>query len=220
MTARIVFDLDGTLIDSAPDLQGIANALMAERGLDPISMAQTRDFIGNGVAVFVAKLCALRGLSESEEAPLVAAFKARYVSAVGLTKPYPGVLAALDALKAQGHRLGICTNKPETPTHAVLDHLGLDGYFDCVFGGDTLPVHKPDPAPLEAAFAALGDGPRIYVGDSDVDAETAVAASVPFLLFTEGYRKGPVASMPHSLAFSDWADAPDLVAALLASAEA
>jgi len=216
--ARIVFDLDGTLIDSAPDIHGIANALLAEEGIAPITLDQARDFIGNGAAVFVKKMRMACGIPDSEQDRLHKAFVARYDDAVNLTVPYPDVEAALIALKAKGHILGICTNKPIRPTHAVLRHLKLDGYFDTFWGGDSLPTHKPDPAPLYAAFEALGDGPMLYVGDSDVDAGTAVNAKVPFLLFTEGYRKQPVADMPHDVAFSDFADLPGIVAQMLADA--
>ena len=212
--ARIVFDLDGTLIDSAPDIHGIANALLAQEGHDPITLAQARDFIGNGAGVFVQKMRAARDISDTEQDRLLADFVSRYDDAVTLTQPYPGVEAALQRLSDQGHRLGICTNKPIRPCCAVLMHLGLDQYFQTFWGGDSLPVHKPDPAPLHAAFDALGQGPVIYVGDSDVDAETALRANVPFLLFTEGYRKSPVVKLPHTRAFSHFDDLPGLVEAL------
>ncbi|MGV6811858.1 MAG: phosphoglycolate phosphatase [Brevirhabdus sp.] len=216
--ARIVFDLDGTLIDSAPDIHGIANALLEKEGLEPITLDQARDFIGNGAGVFVKKMRAARNIPESEQTRLLADFVARYDDAVTLTVPYAGVEDALKALKAEGHILGICTNKPINPCRAVLEHLRLDGYFDTFWGGDSLPVHKPDPAPLFAAFEALGDGPMLYVGDSDVDAETAQRAKVPFFLYTEGYRKQPVAEMPHDVAFDDFAALPGLMADMLARA--
>jgi phosphoglycolate phosphatase len=214
--ARIVFDLDGTLIDSVYDLQAIANALMDEEGLDHVTLDQARDFIGNGVNVFVAKLRRARGIPDTDHDRLLAGFMERYHDAVHLTKPYPDVENALRALVQQGHDLGICTNKPLAPCKAVLAHLGLDRYFRTVWGGDSLPVHKPDPAPLNAAFEALPDGPELYVGDSDVDAETAQRAMVPFLLFTEGYRKSAVEQMPHTATFSDFANLPALVGRMLA----
>ncbi|MGV6804817.1 MAG: phosphoglycolate phosphatase [Ruegeria sp.] len=216
--ARIVFDLDGTLIDSAPDIHGIANALLAAEGKDPISLVQARDFIGNGASVFVARMRAARGMDDAEHDRLLSDFVARYDDAVTLTRPYPGVETALQQLSAQGHALGVCTNKPIRPCQAVLAHLGLDRFFQTVWGGDSLPVHKPDPAPLNAAFDALPPGPEIYVGDSGVDAETAQRALVPFLLFTEGYRKEPVAQLVHTAAFSDFSDLPGLVEHLLSEA--
>ncbi|WP_299415614.1 phosphoglycolate phosphatase [uncultured Sulfitobacter sp.] len=207
---RIVFDLDGTLIDSAPDICAVANALLAPHHAQ-ITLAQTHMFIGNGVSVFVARMLAAVGLSETLHAEVLAGFKAAYPTAVGQTHPYAGVIHALGILKRQGHMLGICTNKPLVPCMAVLDHLGLTDYFDTFWGGDSLAVHKPDPAPLRAAFDALGQGPSVYVGDSEVDAQTAQAAEVPFLLFSAGYRKSPLAQIPHSAAFDDFATLPALV---------
>lgn len=209
--ARIVFDLDGTLIDSAPDIGGIANAVLKQEGAPLITMAQTRDFIGNGAAVFVEKMRLARNIPDDQQTRLLEAFMERYETAFELTVPYPGVVDALDRLRAQGHRLGICTNKPLRATQAVLNHLSLDGYFETVLGGDSLPVSKPDPAPLVAAFDALGSGPRVYVGDSEVDAAAAQAANVPFLLFTEGYRKSPVNDVPHTRNFDDFDTLPSLV---------
>ena len=213
--ARIVFDLDGTLIDSAPDIHGIANKVLEQEGCEDITLEQTHDFIGNGAAVFVGKMRKARGIGDGEQARLYADFVARYDDAVELTLPYPGVMAALDVLKARGHKLGICTNKPIRPCRSVLAHLKMDHYFDTMWGGDSLTVHKPDPAPLHAAFAALGDGPQLYVGDSDVDAETGRRAGVPFMLYTEGYRKCAVEEMPHTVAFDDFVGFPKLVQDLL-----
>lgn len=214
--ARIVFDLDGTLIDSAPDICGIANALMAEEGLEPITLEQARGFVGMGAAVFVTRLRNARDIPDAEQERLLAAFKGRYNDAVELTVPYPGVEGALRALRDAGHRLGICTNKPISPSRAVLKHLSLDQYFETVWGGDSLPQHKPDPSPLHAAFDALGDGDKIYVGDSEVDAQTAQSASVPFFLFTEGYRKAPLSELPHTAHFSQYDAFLNLVQEFLA----
>ena len=216
--ARIVFDLDGTLIDSAPDIHGIANALLAAEGKEPITFDQARDFIGNGASVFVSKMRAARDIMDDQHDRMLKQFIAYYDDAVTLTEPYPNVEATLKALVADSHSLGICTNKPIRPTKAVLAHLGLDKYFQTFWGGDSLPVHKPDPAPLNAAFEALPDGAELYVGDSDVDAETAQRAMVPFFLYTEGYRKQPVSEMPHTEAFSDFADLHALIARVLAEA--
>jgi phosphoglycolate phosphatase len=126
------------------------------------------------------------------------------------------VPAALTALAAAGHRMAICTNKPYGPTLAVLRHLGLFGHFAAVIGGDSLPQRKPDPAPLHETVRLLGGGPVLFVGDSEVDAETAINAGIPFLLYTEGYRKAPVADLPHAAAFDDFAALSALVAGLSA----
>ncbi len=208
----VIFDLDGTLIDSAPDIHASANRVFGAMG-HSFTRAEVQGFVGRGAPNLVSQLCVARGLPGSgpEFDAVLAQFLHVYESAQALTVLYPGARAALSALADQGARLGICTNKPLAPTRAVLRHFGLD-MFGMVVGGDSLAVRKPDPAPLLLALSALGGGPAVFVGDSEVDAETARAAGVPFLLYTEGYRKSPVAALPNHAAFSDFADLPGLVA--------
>lgn len=215
-STRIVFDLDGTLIDSAPDIQAIANEVLALEGVSPITLQDTHRFIGNGAAVFVSRMRAARGISEDAQDRMHSAFIQRYDRAVGRTHPYPDVLVTLKDLRRAGHRLAICTNKPLKPARAVLSHLGLDPFFETVIGGDSLSVKKPDPAPLQLAFEALETGSMIYVGDSEVDAETAVRLNVPFLLFSEGYRKTTPDHIPHKALFSRFRDLPGLVDTVIA----
>ncbi|SON57396.1 Phosphoglycolate phosphatase, chromosomal [Hartmannibacter diazotrophicus] len=216
--AAIVFDLDGTLIDSAPDIHAVANALLAGEGRDPITLDETRRFIGNGAAVLVQRMRQARGIPDSEQARLFAAFMARYDTAVHLTEPYPGVPQALATLRASGHRLGVCTNKPHRPAMAVLAHLELDRFFETVLGGDSMAAHKPDPAPLHAAFNALGETALFYVGDSEVDAETAMRARVPFLLYGAGYRKASIEEMLATAVFANFDQLPGLIETLLTEA--
>ena len=214
MHANVAFDLDGTLIDSAPDIHAIANGMLQARGLDTIDLETARSFIGRGAPTFIARLAQTCDLPEREQPQLLEDFLALYEDAVTLTVPYPGVEVALTRLAAC-HRMGICTNKPIGPCRAVLKHLGLDRFFAAVLGGDSLPVRKPDPRPLLETFAQLGDGPNIYVGDSETDAETAQRAGVPLILFTRGYRNTPVADLPHAAAFDDFADLPEIVTDVL-----
>lgn len=218
MRGAIVFDLDGTLIDSAPDIHAASNRLLAEDGLSPLTFDQVKSFIGKGVPHLVTRVLEASGQDATgpKHAEFVHRFEAVYETAVTLTVTYPGVVEALEALAGQGFAMGVCTNKPLGPTRAVLDHLNLTRFFGAVLGGDSLPLRKPDPAPLHATFAALGDGadPAIYVGDSEVDAETAHRAGLPFLIYTEGYRKTPVADLPHTAAFTHFAELPALVARL------
>lgn len=209
--ASIVFDLDGTLIDSAPDLHFIANTILRQQDCAPITLTQTREFVGNGASVFVQRMRIASGLPDTEHKRILAEFLALYEHATQLTKPYPGVVDTLSNLKTAGHSLGICTNKPVTPSHAVLRHLGLETMFDTVWGGDSLPVTKPDAAPLIAAFDALPSKLKAYVGDSEVDASTAENAEIPFLLYTEGYRKTEVAQIPHTASFSDYTQLTELI---------
>ena len=117
-------------------------------------------------------------------------------------------------LKAN-HDLGICTNKPLKPALKILKHLKLDHFFKCVTGGDNPFARKPDPRPLLETSASVGDGLCIYVGDSEVDAETAKRAEVPFLLFSEGYRKTPIEQIPHTFQFSCFKELPELIEKIL-----
>ena len=214
MTA-IVFDLDGTLIDSAPDIHVAANKVLADEGLPQVTLAQATGFIGGGAPIFVSRMMAALGLGAdaATHARLLERFLGQYEEAVTLTRPYPGVEAALDALAAAGHRLAICTNKPEEPAHIVLRHLGMANRFEMVLGGDSLAVRKPDPEPLTHILTRLGTNDALYVGDSEVDAETAHGAAIPFALFTEGYRKAPVEELPHAYRFDAFDALPGLAAA-------
>jgi phosphoglycolate phosphatase len=202
----IIFDLDGTLIHSAPDLHASANKMLADEGHKPLSLDLITSFIGNGVPRLVELVMQDCGLDKADHERLVASYLAHYdAGPVDLTELYPNLEATLIALKSAGYTMGVCTNKPEAPARQILDLLDLSQYFDVVIGGDALAVKKPDPAPLVKAFADVGATELLYVGDSEVDAETARAAGVDFALFTEGYRKTPIANMPHKYSFSDFA---------------
>jgi len=209
--ASIVFDLDGTLIDSAPDIRNIANRVLSQTGYAPLSMAETHAFIGNGAGIFVQKMCQARSVPASEQALNLKTFLDLYEGAVDLTKPYPGVIDALIRLREKGHRLGICTNKPMAPSRAILTHLDLTDQFDIIICGDSLTVRKPNPEPLQEAIGQLEGGFAIYVGDSEVDAETARCANVPFVLFTRGYRKISADQLHHDATFDDFVNLPDII---------
>ena len=209
----VIFDLDGTLIDSAPAIHAVSNAVLGELGFAPLSLAQVRSFVGKGVPNLVRELLAASG--EDPDGPLFAtveaALLARYETEVEGNVPYPGVPEALAALAADGCRLAVCTNKPYRPAEAALRHVGLWSWFELVIGGDSLPTRKPDPQMLHHVHANLGGGRMIYVGDSEIDAETARNAAAPFALYTEGYRKTPVTELPHDAAFSDFSMLPGIV---------
>ena len=206
----VVFDLDGTLVDSAPDLHAAANLTLEEMGLDPMPLAQVRGFVGNGVAKLVER-CLEAQKQPSKGAPLARAverFKAHYAAAPAvLTRPYDGVEALLGSLTARGLLLGVCTNKPEGLTNAVLAGTGLDRHLRAVVGGDTASAMKPDPAPLHYCLRLLGAGVEetLYVGDSETDADTAAAAGMDFALWSGGYRKRPLALFEDCFVFHDFA---------------
>lgn len=210
----VVLDLDGTLIESAPALHATASRLLAAEGLAPLPLATIRGFIGNGLPVLVARIMEAAGLPPDPalRARLLRAFLDDYeADPLALTAPMPGAAQALRALRAAGCPLAVCTNKPEAPARAILSGLGLLDLLAAVVGGDTLPQRKPDPAPLLLAARLLGGGPCLSVGDGEVDAETALAAGLPLLLFTGGYRRRPVADLHHARSFDRFADLPGLV---------
>lgn len=211
----LVFDLDGTLIDSVPDIHASVNAVLRENGLQTLSQSQVRSFVGGGVEVLWRRICDALRIDARHHGDLVAGFMARYHHATSLTRLYPGVTEALGQLADRGHPLGICTNKPLRATEAVLDHFGLRSLFGVIVGGDSLPWKKPDPAPLRAALSALGadpDAPQAwYVGDSEYDAQCAEAARTPFLIYTRGYRLAPLEHLHWHATFDDFAALPGLI---------
>lgn len=205
----VVFDLDGTLVDSAPDLHAAANALLEEMGLQPLMLAEVRGFVGNGIAKLVERCLAAREkpLQARALTDAVTRFKEFYGAApAALTRPFDGVEAMLGGLTARGLLLGVCTNKPEGLSRQVLEGVALDRHLRAVVGGDTTKAMKPDPEPLRHCLGLLGAGldEAIYVGDSETDADTAAAAGLGFALYSGGYRKRPLALFEDCFVFHDF----------------
>ncbi len=218
--ARLIFDLDGTLIDSNPTLSSAGNALLAELGRAPVAPEIAETFVGHGVAMLVERLLDhTGGVPGGELEPQVARFRAIYAAdPITGTTLYPGVAATLARLAAAGHGLGVCTQKPNPPALHLLRDLRLMPPVTAFTGGDSLPVLKPDPRMLHHTADQLPPGPILMIGDSETDAETARRAGVPFLIHTEGYRVSPVSDIPHAAAFADYAELAALIAGLLAEA--
>jgi phosphoglycolate phosphatase len=196
MTAY-VFDLDGTLVDSAQDLATSLDTLLARHGRAPLGLAATRRLIGNGVPALVAGGFAATGAPAADLPALTKEFLAIYEPAIAdATRPYPGVVATLARLQGDGHGLAICTNKATGATLRLLDALDLSRFFAVVVGGDKRP-RKPDPDPLRRAIAWLGATPAnaVMVGDSEIDVATARAAGVPAVVVSYGYAKVPAAEL-------------------------
>ncbi|PIW26750.1 MAG: phosphoglycolate phosphatase [Rhodospirillales bacterium CG15_BIG_FIL_POST_REV_8_21_14_020_66_15] len=193
----VVFDLDGTLIDSVPDIRAALNWLLARVGRREVSRDEVVGMVGDGVPMLVERgLVATGGIPAGGlEAP-IRDFTAHYeANAAHLTRPFPGVTAALQALTDAGCRLGVCTNKPAGATAEILEALALAPFFAAVAGGDTVPgVRKPDPRHLMHVLDALGAVPQeaVMVGDSHNDVNVAKAAGVPTVAVTFGYAHGPV----------------------------
>ncbi|WP_406736570.1 phosphoglycolate phosphatase [Thioclava sp. GXIMD4215] len=213
----VIFDLDGTLVESAAAIRLALNQALAAQHLPELPVATVRGFIGHGVPHLMN--CVADHLeiprSSSKLSQLFHAFSAQYeVQREGNTL-FEGARSALQALRLQGVALGLCTNKPMQPAKTVLQYLNIEEFFDYIIAGDSLSVRKPDPQMLLVARAALSAEHCLYVGDSEVDAETAHAAGVPFLLFTRGYRKSTIDSLAPWASFDDFAQFPDYVAKFL-----
>lgn len=217
MTVRVVFDLDGTLVDSLGSLAAAGARLLLEMGRTPASAEGFGRYVGRGMAALVRDLLTdTGGLPEDEGEVALARYHAIYAEdpVVGVTE-YPGAQAALVALANQGYALGVCTQKPEALARQILTALGHMPPIASVVGGDTLPgVLKPDPAMLLHAAEPFGTGPLIYVGDSSVDAQTAANADVPFILTDWGYRSEASADLRHHAVLKSFATLPDVVARL------
>ncbi|HEV2678408.1 MAG TPA: phosphoglycolate phosphatase [Aliidongia sp.] len=201
MTAKqlLLFDLDGTLIDSAGDLHHAINEMLTAVGRAPLTLPQVVGMIGNGVPTLVKRALAASPGDPVEHADAMARFDAAYdADPTTLTTIYPDVAETLDRLAAAGRVLAVCTNKHVDSARHILADLGLARHFGHLIGGDSLPFRKPDPRVLTDTLATLGIAPAdaVMIGDSEVDAATAEAAGVDFILMTYGYHHGPVETIP------------------------
>ena len=212
----IVFDLDGTLVDSAPDIQAAVNTMLANEGQGPLDLPTVTSFVGNGLPKLVERVIRHCDMDMAQFDRLVADTFMIYNTATSdLTRPYPNMTACLTRLKAAGYRMAVCTNKPYGPAVHLLLNLKLDSFFEVVIGGDSTASRKPDPLPLTTVIAQLGATQVLYVGDSEIDAETALNAGVPFALFSQGYRKRPVDEIAHQHLFSDFDQLFDIATSAL-----
>ena len=214
--ALIIFDLDGTLIDSAADLTASVGQMLARFGGEPLPLEEVRGMIGDGTATLVARALAARGLGAVDPVAASRVFLEHYAAdATRRTHAYPGARAALAALTAESIPLVLCTNKPARLADAILGKLGLAQYFARVVGGDTLPFRKPDPRVLLTLLAGFDAAPELslMVGDGEVDAATASAAGVPLVLMRHGYHRGPIEGIPCLAALAGFDELPAWVRA-------
>jgi phosphoglycolate phosphatase len=196
----VMFDLDGTLVDSVPDLAAAVDQTLVLLGLPAAGIEQVRDWVGNGARVLVRR--ALAGglqhehIDEARGEQALELFMQYYAASHTLTQVYPGVREALDWLREQQVELAIVTNKPERFVAPLLDEKGLGGYFRWIIGGDTLPQQKPDPAALRHVLqlARIEAGQALFIGDSRNDVLAARAAGVACVALNYGYNHGrPIA---------------------------
>lgn len=217
-TADVVLcDLDGTLVDTAADLAAALNRLLGEAGRAPLSVDTVRGMVGHGAAKLVERGFRHGGaaLPEAELPDRMRRFLEIYqADPVGHSRPYPGVEAALQRLRADGIRLAVVTNKPQAASEAVLRGLGLDGYFAVVAGGDRFPVRKPDAGHLRRTLDLLGTEPAgaVLVGDSATDLEAGRNAGLPVILVDYGYSQTPAAELGADRVISGFAELPDALA--------
>lgn len=190
----VTFDLDGTLLDTVPDLYAASNAMLAELGLQLRSEAEVRNFVGQGVVVLVLRCLRDRVVPEGEVLDRAVAIFQRHYAAINGTKSrvFPGVIDGLNAWRATGLPLAVVTNKPAAFTEPLLERMGLSGYFATVVSGDTTPYRKPHPAPLQHACAQMGTSPEsnLHIGDSRHDIETARNAGSTVFCVPYGYNEG------------------------------
>ena len=194
----IVFDLDGTLIDSAADIAAAANSVLREAGAAPLPEHAVLKMVGGGAAKLLERAFESADLPLDDPEAVLDRFLVHYhTGRKTRTRPYPGVTGLLRRLRRAGHPMAICTNKPGGATRKILKKLGWAGTFDVVLAGDDLPVKKPHPAHIEVALRLMGATPRntLFVGDTHVDVAAAKAAGLPVAILTHGYAHGPVSCL-------------------------
>lgn len=212
----VIFDLDGTLIDSVPDLCREISLFLNKHGRRALTESETVSIIGNGAAMMLRGAYELTGeaVGESEMPALLDAWVRQYADAeMSLTCAFPRVPETLERLKKDGFKLAVCTNKPHEPTLAILKKLDLEKYFDVVLDADALPVRKPRPEPLWEAVKRMGgtNDSAVMVGDSEADAAAARNAGFPVVLLTYGYSHVPFDEIKPDALIDDFGELPDVL---------
>lgn len=222
--AVIAFDLDGTLVDTAPDLIGTLNVLLQEEGLPALPLADARPFIGRGARWMIERGFEAAGqhLHPTRLQALFERFLVHYRAHIAdESRPFPGCEAALDALKARGAKLVVCTNKLTDLSVALLEALGIAGRFEAVIGADLAPAIKPDASHLQAAVDAVGGdiGRTIMVGDAATDAGAARNARAHLVLVSFGYTEIPAADLDPDILIHSFDQLPEACVRLLGACE-
>ncbi|MGU3537213.1 phosphoglycolate phosphatase [Methylobacterium sp. A54F] len=211
-----VFDLDGTLAETAGDLLQTLNVLLGREGLPPVPLDEAREMIGAGARALIQRGFTAAGepLSPEKLEELFGAFLDYYGAHLcDHSHLFPGVAAALDRLEAAGFRLAVCTNKVEGHSVELLDKLGLSGRFAAICGRETFPYFKPDPRHITSTIARAGGDPAraVMVGDSRADIDAAKAAGIPVIGVTFGYTDTPVGDLGADRVVTHYDDLPAAV---------
>lgn len=219
----IVFDLDGTLVDTHPDLIGTLSWLLEDEGLDGIDFAEAKRLIGHGMRPMVEKALKLKGRGQTQ-AEVDEVF-ARYIGVYETrltreSRPFPGMIEALDRLAGEGMVLAVCTNKVQRLARQLLEELDMARRFAVIAGADTYPMRKPDPGHILMTLHDAGGDPAraVMVGDSDTDIRAAQAAGVPVVAYSGGYTAVPLESLDPTVIIDHYDELPAVVGRLLASA--
>ena len=216
----IIFDLDGTLVDTAPDLMAALNVVLKEAGHRTLDSAELRSLVGFGVRPLFMRAFEKTGAALSEEQLLKHSeeFLRHYRDNIANeSRAFPHVVETLESLKSDGFHLGVCTNKPHDLTELLLDKLDLAGHFGAVIGAGRTPINKPNPGHILDVVSALeGNVKRtVMVGDSAVDVAAAKAAAIPVIVMSYGYTIEPAHELGADVTTGDFTDVPALVAKLL-----
>jgi phosphoglycolate phosphatase len=223
MTGKaVVFDLDGTLVDTAPDLWRATNHILLAQGRRPISLDDVRAFVGHGARALIAR--GLKATGDGGDPETIEKLNLEFVRyyrehiAEG-SEPFPGAIALLDQLAEEGFRLGVCTNKLESLSVRLLEALDLLKYFDAVVGPDTIGLAKPDPSSYRETLRRMKRkiARSVLIGDSETDVLTARAAGVPVIGVTFGYTPRPVAEFRPDFLISHYDEAWEAIGKALAA---
>ncbi|MDE2181479.1 MAG: HAD-IA family hydrolase [Alphaproteobacteria bacterium] len=219
-TPALVFDLDGTLVDTAPDLLAALNTALEAEGRPPVDPGDLRRLVGRGARVLISEAfkMVVGPANPDAQARMLACFLAYYEEHVAdRSRPFPGVVETLTALNAQGVRLGVLTNKPHEMSIRLLEALGLSPLFRAIYGQGRKTYLKPDPRLFADVVHDLGGPGRgaVMIGDSITDVETARGAGAPVILVSYGYTPEPAHSLGADAVVDAFGDIPAAVAKLL-----
>ena len=210
----LLFDLDGTLVDTAPDLVATLNTILAKHDRAPMTLESVKKLIGDGARALLERGFEATGAPANGLDALMADFIDIYVAASTVhSRPYHGVVDALESFAATGYRMAVCTNKPQAPSETILHELDLMRFFDAVVGGDRFPVRKPDAQHLLGALELMDatNHPAIMVGDSCTDVASARNAGMPVIVVSYGYTTVPPVDLGGDILVDFFAEIPDAV---------